>query len=147
MKNKIISASQEDYLEAIFNIIQEKKSVKAIEISKHLGVGKSSVTEALRALAAKDLVNYAPYDPVTMTALGEELAKSIVQKHSVLANFFENFLGTDKDEAVKNACRIEHVISENALKKLASFMDYIDEMPLEKRNLIENFKTYSTRKH
>lgn len=120
--NKEISASLEDYLETIYEIFEEKQGVKAVEISRRLGVGRSSVTDALKALADKNLVNYGRYDVISLTKDGEKAAKGVILKHSVLSKFFTEVLGLTPEEASKNACRIEHVISEEAFKGFVKFM-------------------------
>lgn len=119
---KPISASLEDYLEVIYEIINEKHGVKAIDISRKLGVGRSSVTDALKTLAEKKLVNYGRYDILTLTKEGEKIAREVIVKHSVLYDFFINVLKLSDQEANENACRIEHVISENAFKGFENFM-------------------------
>jgi len=120
--SKSVSASLEDYLEVIYEIINEKQGVKAIDISRKLGVGRSSVTDALKVLASKNLVNYGRYDVISLTKEGERLAKGVIVKHSVLYDFFVNVLNLSSDEANENACRIEHVISEKAFKSFVDFM-------------------------
>ena len=129
MKNltKSISASLEDYLEVIYEIIDEKQGVKAVEISRKLGVGRSSVTDALKALAEKKLVNYGRYDVISLTPEGQKIAKEIIVKHSVLYDFFTTVLKLSPEEADKNACRIEHVISEEAFDGFNRFMVKIKE--------------------
>jgi DtxR family Mn-dependent transcriptional regulator len=63
-----LSASLEDYLEAILRIVQEKQVARAKDVGKRLNVGRSSVTGALHALADRKLINYAPYDLRTLRA-------------------------------------------------------------------------------
>ena len=92
VKNKTISASLEDYLEAIYEIIQDKQGIKAIDISKKLNVGRSSVTEALKTLALKGFVNYSRYGVLTLTQSGEAVARKVIEKHNVLYDFFKNKL-------------------------------------------------------
>lgn len=120
--NKEISASLEDYLETIYEIFEEKQGVKAIEISRRLGVGRSSVTDALKTLADKKLVNYGRYDVISLTKEGENLAQKVILKHEILSEFFTEILGLPPEEANKNACRIEHVISEEAFNGFVKFM-------------------------
>lgn len=119
---KAVSSSHEDYLEAIYEIFNEKQGVKAIEISRRLGVGRSSVTDALKALSEKKLVNYGRYDVISLTEEGKKLAEGVIAKHAVLYDFFINVLGLSSEEANKNACRVEHVISEEALNGFVKFM-------------------------
>ena len=123
---KKISASLEDYLEAIYLIIEEKQAVKAVEVARFLNVGRSSVTEALKNLATKGLINHGRYEEITFTKLGEDLAKDVIKKHKILYRFFYEILGLDSEEASENACRVEHVISNNALDKLISYVEKIE---------------------
>jgi DtxR family transcriptional regulator, Mn-dependent transcriptional regulator len=76
-----LSASLEDYLEAIFHVIEDKQAARAKDIVERLGVHNSSVTQALRALSERGLVNYAPYDLVTLTEAGRTAAAEVVEKH------------------------------------------------------------------
>lgn len=122
---KQISASLEDYIMTIFEIIQEKKGVKAIDISRRLGVGRSSVTDALKSLAQKKLVNYSPYDVISLTPEGEEIAVDIVNKHKILHDFFENVLVLSPEDAAKNACKMSHAISEEAFEKFVQFISKV----------------------
>ena len=83
-----LSASLEDYLEAIFNIISDKGAVRAKDIAKYLGVKAGSVTVALKALSKTDHINYQPYEVITLTSKGLEQAKEIIRKHEILKDFF-----------------------------------------------------------
>ena len=74
-----LSASLEDYLEAIFHLVAEEQVARARDIAKRLKVGQSSVTGALHALAEKGLVNYAPYEVITLTHKGEAAAREVVR--------------------------------------------------------------------
>jgi len=142
VKPQQISASLEDYLEAIYEIIEEKKAVKAIDISRRLGVGRSSVTEALKSLADKKLVNYGRYDVLTLTAAGEVLAKRVLIRHSVLFEFFANILGVEKQEAQENACKVEHVITDDALRRLISFVEFNKRNSSQKTSYLEEYKKF-----
>jgi len=112
-KAKMLSASMEDYLEAIFHIAADKQAARAKDIAKRLKVNNSSVTGALRILSEKGYINYAPYDLITLTKKGKELAKDIVRRHEVLRDFFVKVLFIDKDEAEETACEMEHAVSPN----------------------------------
>lgn len=122
IKGKKISSSLEDYLEAIYEIYCEKQGVKAIDVSKKLNVGRSSVTEALKTLAQKELVNYSRYGVLSLTEDGEKEAKKVIEKHRILYSFFKNTLKLEESEAQENACRVEHVLSENAFDAMIDFM-------------------------
>jgi DtxR family Mn-dependent transcriptional regulator len=136
-EQKTLTASLEDYLEAIYQLGREKKAARAREISKRLGVNRSSVTGALHALAERQLINYAPYDIATLTSEGERVAAGISHRHVVLKEFLVDVLGIDGVEAEESACRIEHVVSETILDRLAGFVDFIKICPRLDINWIE----------
>jgi DtxR family Mn-dependent transcriptional regulator len=142
MRKKKISASLEDYLEAIYKIIEEKQGVKAVEVSRRLGVGRSSVTEALKTLAEKKLVNYGRYDVISLTYAGEKIAEKVILKHKVLYEFFTEILGVDENLAQENACVIEHVITEDILKRLISFIEFNKQFYCHNNNYLEEYKKF-----
>lgn len=122
MTNEKISASLEDYLEAIYTNIQTDQQVKAITLSRQLCFSRASVTEALKKLAAKNQINYDRYGDITLTDEGFKTAQEILAKHNLLMTFFKNVLKLDEQEAEANACRVEHVISQKAYENLKKFM-------------------------
>ena len=77
--------------------------------------------ETLKKLADKEMLIYDRYGSITMTEKGLKEARLVVSKHMTLQNFFEEVLGLDTNEASQNACRIEHVISEQAFNKISEF--------------------------
>lgn len=118
-----LTASLEDYLEVICNHTNTDKTIRAIDISKELNVSRASVTEALKKLATKGYINYGRYDTISLTPNGKEIAESIVSKHTILQTFFEKKLGLSEEEASLNACRIEHVITDNAFCKISEYIN------------------------
>jgi len=119
-----LSASLEDYLEAIYHIVAGKQAARAKDIVERLGVHNSSVTQALRSLADKGLVNYAPYDLVTLTEDGQTAAADVVERHAALRSFLVEVLGLPGDLAEADACRLEHGISPDVLERLRLLMAY-----------------------
>lgn len=134
-----LSASLEDYLEAIFWIIQSKGAARTKHIAKRLRVKASSVTGALQALREKNYVNYAPYDVVTLTPKGLEVAKKVVRRHQILKDFFAEVLGVDKDIAEEGACKLEHSIPRPVVERLVDFMEFVEICPRGGNRWINNF--------
>ena len=118
-----LSASLEDYLEVISNSINSGTNIRAIDISKQMNVSRASVTEALKKLATKGFINYDRYEILSLTDLGKEIADKIVSRHTILQRFFEEKLGLTTEEASVNACKIEHVITENAFIQIAKIIE------------------------
>ncbi len=124
-----LTASLEDYLEAIFHIIAEKRAARPKDIARRLKVSNPSVTGALRLLAKKKLVNYAPYDLVTLTGKGEEAARDVIRRHEVLRDFFVKVLAVEQDVADKAACKMEHSIPGVILERFIQFAEFVEVCP------------------
>jgi DtxR family Mn-dependent transcriptional regulator len=137
-----LTASLEDYLEAIFHIIEEKQAVKPKDIAKRLMVSNSSVTGALRSLADKELINYAPYDVISLTPTGKTAAKDVVCRHEVLRDFFVKVLAVEKDEADRAACQMEHSITKVILERFIQFAEFVEVCPRGGNKWIAGFGYY-----
>lgn len=120
-----LTPSQEDYLETIYVEAAKNGCAKVTDIAKILDVKKASVTGALSSLCEKGLINYAPYAPVTLTQEGETEAKKILLRHEVMTSFFKNILHLNEEEAVLNACRMEHIMTDEMFLRIKSFSDFI----------------------
>ena len=139
IETSAISASLEDYLEAIYQVTQDKKVARGKDISKRMGVSKASVTGALHSLSEKELINYTPYEFITLTPEGERLAKDVVRRHQMLKEFFVTVLGIEESEASDNACRMEHVVSEDLLQRLIQFIEFVKICPRAGAHWVEHF--------
>ncbi|MFP4055672.1 MAG: metal-dependent transcriptional regulator [Candidatus Brocadiia bacterium] len=124
-----LSASLEDYLEAIYHLVQAHRVARVKDIAARLDVQMPSVTTALRALAARDLVHHDPYSYVTLTQEGEEVAREVVRRHEVLTHFLADFLGVERSVADRNACHLEHAIEPVVLERLVGFIDFAERCP------------------
>jgi DtxR family transcriptional regulator, Mn-dependent transcriptional regulator len=140
-----LSASLEDYLEAIYQIVNKRQAVRAKDIAAELGVKAPSVTGALRMLAEKSLINYAPYDIITLTDEGNRLARDVVKRHSTLHHFLKDILGLDEQESQDGACKLEHAISPAVLERLISFIDFVQHCPRVGTQWIQEFNTFCQR--
>lgn len=118
-----LTASLEDYLEIIYNNMENQSIFRAVDISRKLNVSRASVTEALKKLVAKGYITYDRHDSITLTPEGKKLASSVASKHTILQNFFEKVLLLSEDEASHNACKIEHVITNNAFESIKKYME------------------------
>jgi len=139
---KRLSASLEDYLETIYHIVEEKQVARAKEISARLKVSRSSVTEAFRSLSQKGLINYAPYEVITLTPAGTKAARDVIQRHRALKNFFLRVLAVEEELAEEGACRIEHTAPREIIDRLSQLMNYIDECPQGGADWLANFSRY-----
>ena len=125
-----VSASLEDYLEAIYHVVEAKGAARAKDIVMRLGVHNSSVTQALRSLSEKALINYAPYDVITLTDSGKRIALDVVKRHTTLSEFLNKVLGLPDQEADEGACRMEHAINPAIMERLVKFVEYFENCPM-----------------
>lgn len=141
-KKKDLSASLEDYIEAIHHIVNEKHVARSKEIASRLEVSRASVTEALRALARKGLINYAPYEAITMTTKGRKVAKDVIFRHDTLKQFFIEVLAIDRETAEEAACRIEHAAPPEVIARMISFTQFMQCCPRGGEDLIKGFANF-----
>jgi len=141
-KNENLSASLEDYLEAILNLAGESNFARSKDIAKLLGVSRSSVTGALRVLKKKGLANYKPYDYVTLTESGRAAAAEIARKHKILKSFFINVLGLETDLAQKAACKAEHALGPGIITKLLCFIEFVTQSDKNGHDLADEFQKF-----
>jgi len=118
-----LSESLEDYLEAIYHLVQEKKVARVRDIAARKGVKMSSVVGALRRLSAEELIHYRAREYVELTETGEDLAMKVVARHEFLTKFFVEVLGVDEERADREACELEHGLSLETKARLVKFMD------------------------
>ncbi len=139
-----LSASLEDYLEAILKIIDSKKAVRAKDLADQLNVRAASVTGALKQLNDKGLINYAPYDTITLTDRGAVTAREILVKHQALKTFFSKILRVNDQEAETAACGMEHNLSPTIMERMVQFTAFLEECPRAGQDWLENFHRYCT---
>jgi len=145
-KSDNLSASLEDYLEAILNLTSESNVARSKDIAKLLGVSRSSVTGALRVLKKKGLANYKPYDYVTLTESGRVVAAEIANKHNILKSFFVNVLGVETDVAQTAACKAEHSLGSEIIEKLLCFIEFVTQSSKNGRDLANELQKFCNKR-
>lgn len=137
-----LSASLEDYLETIFFLSKEGEKARPKDIAGRMKVRAASVTGALKALAEKKLINYAPYASVTLTPEGQAIASKIAIKHEALLHFFTQVLGIETSDAEEFACSMEHTIPDHILTRFVRFAEYMDKCPNFNANWLDSAEGY-----
>ena len=137
-----LSASLEDYIEAIYHIVEEKLVARSKDIATRLGVSRASVTEALRALAKKELINYAPYEAITMTDEGKTVAKDVIYRHETLKQFFIEVLSIDTAIAEEAACKVEHAAPPVVISRMIDFIKFLQVCPRGGDDLLKGFHDF-----
>lgn len=141
-KQSVLSESLEDYLEAIYHLVQEHKVARAKQVASLLDVGKSSVTGALNSLAREGLVNYEPYQFITLTPEGEALAQRIARRHEVFKSFLRNILSVEEGAAEEAACRLEHAVRGDLFERFVRFLEFVEACPRMGLEWIASFEDF-----
>ncbi len=110
--------SAEDYLERIL-MLEEKgvKEIHAVDLASSFGYSKASISVALKKLENGGYVALGPRQQLYLTPSGYALAKKIYERHRVISELLIN-IGVDKETALKDACRIEHDLSDETFEAL-----------------------------
>ena len=109
--------SPEDYLEAIYMLSLHSSEVRSIDAARHLGYSKPSVSVAMKRLRENGYVNMDDNNLLTLTESGLAIARSIYERHQVISGYLMS-IGVSEETALKDACRIEHVLSEETFHKI-----------------------------
>lgn len=114
-----IHESGEMYLETIYVLLGRSNRVRAIDVAEYTGYKKPSVSRALSILRETGHITTDSDGYLSLTDIGRQLAEKTYERHEVLTKYFVK-LGVSQEVAVADACRIEHVISDetfDAMKK------------------------------
>ena len=134
------SGREEGYIETIYNLIQTHGYARVADISETLNVKPPSVTNMLQKLDKQKFVNYTKYRGVILTSKGRSVAKALERRHKALKRFLV-MIGVSEGAADKDACEIEHSINPETVKKLATFVEFVQSAP-QTPPFFEHFKHY-----
>ncbi|MFP3042938.1 metal-dependent transcriptional regulator [Treponema primitia] len=112
-----MTQSLEDYLEMV-SFLSDEGEVRVTDIASRLGVSKPSVLSALKALEEQGLLEHERYRTVTLTQTGAIQATEIRDRHNFLTSFLRDTVGVNAETAEEDACKMEHILSDETLKKL-----------------------------
>lgn len=113
--------SREDYLETILLLLEKKGSVRSIDIANELGYSKPSISRAMGILKDNEYIKIDSTGYISFTDKGRMLAESVYERHTVIKCFFIEILGVSEDIAEQDACKIEHILSDESFEKLKNF--------------------------
>ena len=105
--------SAENYLETILMLSKKLRVVRSVDIANELGYKKSSISIAMKHLREKNHITVSPEGYIDLTESGLAIAEMIFERHEILTNVLIT-LGVPEEIASKDACRIEHVISQES---------------------------------
>jgi DtxR family Mn-dependent transcriptional regulator len=116
--------AEENYLKSIYHLTLSDEVVSTNQLAALLKTKASSVTDMLKKLAEKDLINYTPYQGVSLTAPGEKIAVNIIRKHRLWEYFLVEKLDFKWDQVHDMAEEMEHISSNELIDRLDKFMGY-----------------------
>ncbi len=117
-----MTQSLEDYLEAIFVLIDEGRPAQVRDVARLLSVKMPSVVKALHELKNLELVTQKPYAPIELTTKGRRLAAMVRSRHTLLRAFLMK-LGVSRRTADRDACLMEHILSAETLDKIRTYTE------------------------
>ena len=109
--------SSENYLETILTLSRKLPVVRSIDIVHELNYTKASISNAMKSLRENGYITMSGEGYISLTESGREIAEMIYNRHTVLTNWLVK-MGVSEETASKDACRIEHVISEESIEAI-----------------------------
>lgn len=116
-----LQESGEMYLETIYVLSRQSSSVRSVDVAEEMGYSKPSVSRAVGLLKKDGLLEVDETGCLKLTEAGEEKAKHIYERHTVLSRLLMN-LGVDEKTATEDACRMEHYISDRSFEAIKAHM-------------------------
>ncbi len=113
-----IHESGENYLETILLLQRKKGSVRSIDIANELAYTKASISRAMGILKKAEYINMEHSGEITLTEKGMKKASEIYERHTLITKYLMDTLNIDEQIADQDACRIEHILSNEAFEKI-----------------------------
>lgn len=117
-----LGESLEDYLESIYMLSMLIDPIRSVDVASHLGFSKPSVSHAIKILSEQGYVTLDGNKFISLTDEGLEIAKETYRRHEFFTEMLQE-LGVPKNIAAQDACRIEHVLSQESFDAIRSYYD------------------------
>lgn len=117
-----LQESAEMYLETIYLLSQQRSSVRSIDVAEHMGYSKPSVSRAVGLLKQGGYLIVDAEGFLSLTDAGNAVAEKIFERHTVLTRFFVS-LGVSNEVAAEDACKIEHIISDETFDSIKNHLN------------------------
>lgn len=119
-----ISSVMEDYIKAIFNLMQKEGKANTNDLAKSMNVSAPTVTQMVKRLVDLKLVRHEPYKGVSLTQSGDKMALETIRHHRLIEQYLYEALGVPWDKVHSEAEKLEHVISEDLEKRIAEALNH-----------------------
>jgi len=121
-----IYESGEDYLETILLLNKKTGYVRSIDIATELGYSKPSISRAMTILRSNGYITVESGGKIVLTPMGQEKAEAVYERHVVIPKFLMRVLNVNPDTAASDACRMEHIISEESFHSMKAYLSDMD---------------------
>jgi DtxR family Mn-dependent transcriptional regulator len=136
----MLTATQEDYLEAIFSIERTGGDVHISLLADHLGCRLPTVTRTVQKLVEMGYVDHKTRGTVHLTGMGRYTAKQLAHRHEDLVRFLVSVLGMSQTDAETDACQLEHGMSRLAAQRMHQWLIHIERLVTAQRDVLFRFE-------
>lgn len=119
----MVSENVEEYLECLWELTQDGTPARTSDIAKRMDVSPASVTEMMQRLDSQGYISYERYKGATLTEKGLRIGEAIKRKHRLLERFLVDVLGIEKERSHEEACRLEHMLSDESERRISEMMN------------------------
>jgi DtxR family Mn-dependent transcriptional regulator len=134
-----LTSKEEDYLETIYRLSMDTNEVGISDVARERGVTPPTVISAVSRLKGSGLVSQRHYGKVFLSQAGREKAEEIYKIHKALKLFLNQVLQLPADISEKEACRMEHGMRKETLKRLTGFLEVILNCPQRKQYCLDQY--------
>ena len=131
------------YLKCIYLLLRQNGKIMAKDIANQLQIGRSSVSEALKALNDKGYIEYKPYGQIKITLLGAQTADLQMKRHQIICNFLKYVLAIKEEDPDEIADKFEYTIPEVAIDRFVRFLNFMQICSCENPKWIQNMQEYA----
>ncbi|MDE5916763.1 MAG: metal-dependent transcriptional regulator [Oscillospiraceae bacterium] len=110
--------SREDYLETILLLMRKNGGVRSIDIANELNYSKASISRAVGILKESNYISVDRSGQITFTEEGQKRAEAVYDRHITIKSFLKDIIGISSETAERDACKIEHIISDESFEKI-----------------------------
>ena len=132
----------EDILVAIYKVSETRDSITPRDIRRIIPKSRSNISNSLKTLHLRGYIEHKPYGEIILTTKGASCSQKLFNKKTALQKFFTKVLNAGEQEAINNACGMEHVLSDSLYERLELFFDFMDNCSCCNSNFLEKFKRF-----
>ncbi len=137
-----VSPSKQHYLRAIHELEAERGYARVTDVAERLQVGKAAVSLALRTLRKDGFIRHQHYQAVGLTESGLRQAKQVSGRFAILRRFLEDILGVSPEQALVDACLLEHFVSAQTVDRLVDLIRFSEQDDPAVRETLAKFRAY-----